>query len=40
MRITISHNRSKGEIIESVDRSFKEMIKGRFRVRAFRILVT
>jgi hypothetical protein len=28
MRITISHNRSKAEIIESVDRSFKEMVQG------------
>jgi hypothetical protein len=28
MRITISHNRSKAEIIESVDRSFNEMVQG------------
>jgi hypothetical protein len=28
MRITISHNRSKAEIIESVDRSFNEMFQG------------
>jgi hypothetical protein len=28
MRITISHNRSKAEIIESVDRSFNEMLQG------------
>jgi hypothetical protein len=28
MRITISHNRSKVEIIESVDRSFNEMFRG------------
>jgi hypothetical protein len=28
MRITISHNRSKVEIIESVDRSFNEMVQG------------
>jgi len=28
MRITISHNRSKSEIIESVDRSFNEMVQG------------
>jgi hypothetical protein len=27
MRITISHNRSKAEIIESVDRSFNEMFQ-------------
>lgn len=28
MRITISHNRSKAQIIESVDRSFNEMFQG------------
>ena len=28
MRITISHNRSKAEIIESVDRSFNKMFQG------------
>ena len=28
MRITISHNRSKAEIIESVDRSFNEILQG------------
>jgi hypothetical protein len=28
MQITISHNRSKAEIIESVDRSFNEMVQG------------
>ena len=28
MRITISHNRSKAEIIESVDRSFNELFQG------------
>jgi hypothetical protein len=28
MRITISHNRSKAEIIGSVDRSFNEMVQG------------
>jgi hypothetical protein len=28
MRITISHNRSKAEIMESVDRSFDEMFRG------------
>src|ERR1700731_2022566 len=28
MRITISHNRSKAEIIESVDRSFNEVFQG------------
>jgi hypothetical protein len=28
MRITISHNRSKAEIIESVDRSFNEIFRG------------
>jgi hypothetical protein len=28
MRITVSHNRSKAEIIESVDRSFNEMVQG------------
>jgi hypothetical protein len=28
MRITILHNRSKAEIIESVDRSFDEMFQG------------
>jgi hypothetical protein len=28
MRITVSHNRSKAEIIESVDRSFNEMFQG------------
>jgi hypothetical protein len=28
MRITISDNRSKAEIIESVDRSFNEMVQG------------
>lgn len=28
MRITISHNRSKAEIIESVDRSCNEMFQG------------
>ena len=28
MRITISHNRSKAEIIESVDCSFNEMVQG------------
>jgi hypothetical protein len=28
MRITISHNRSRAEIIESVDRSFNEMVQG------------
>jgi len=28
MRITISHNRSKAEIIESIDRSFNEMLQG------------
>lgn len=28
MRITIEHNRSKAEVIESVDRSFNEMFQG------------
>lgn len=28
MRITISHNRSKAEIIESIDRSFNETVQG------------
>ena len=28
MRITVSHNRSKAEIIESVDRSFNEIFRG------------
>ena len=28
MRITISHNRSKEEVIQSVDRSFNELFKG------------
>jgi hypothetical protein len=28
MRITISHNRSKAEIMESVDRSFNKMFQG------------
>ena len=28
MRITISHNRSKAQIMESVDRSFDEMFRG------------
>jgi hypothetical protein len=28
MRITITHNRSKAEIIESVDRSFNEIFQG------------
>ena len=28
MRITISHNRSKEEVIQSVDRSFNEMFQG------------
>jgi hypothetical protein len=28
MRITVSHNRSKAEIIESVDRSFNEIFQG------------
>jgi hypothetical protein len=28
MRITISHHRSKAEIMESVDRSFNEMFQG------------
>lgn len=28
MRITISHNRSKAEIIEAIDRSFNEMLQG------------
>ena|SRR5271167_703702 len=28
MRITISHNRTKAEVIESVDRSFNEMFQG------------
>ncbi|MGC2768009.1 MAG: hypothetical protein WB607_21060 [Candidatus Acidiferrum sp.] len=28
MRITIAHNRSKAEVIESVDRSFNEMFQG------------
>ena len=28
MRITISHNRTKAEIMESVDRSFDEMFQG------------
>ena len=28
MRITIAHNRSKAEIIDSVDRSFNEMFQG------------
>jgi hypothetical protein len=28
MRITIAHNRSKAAVIESVDRSFNEILKG------------
>jgi|SRR5450755_3498086 hypothetical protein len=28
MRVTISHNRTKAEVIESVDRSFNEMFQG------------
>ena len=28
MRITVSHNRSKAEVIKSVDRSFEEMFQG------------
>jgi hypothetical protein len=28
MRITISHNRSKAEIIESIDRSFNDVFQG------------
>ena len=28
MRITIAHNRSKAEIIDSIDRSFNEMFQG------------
>jgi hypothetical protein len=28
MRITISHDRSKQEVVDSVDRSFNEMFKG------------
>jgi hypothetical protein len=28
MRITIEHNRSKADVIESVDRSFNEMFQG------------
>jgi hypothetical protein len=28
MKVTISHNRTKAEVIESVDRSFNEMFQG------------
>jgi hypothetical protein len=32
MRITIEHNRSKADVIESVDRSFNELFKGAERL--------